>query len=134
MSDAGFTREEARARFDAAVDGELDEQDRIRFEAALSSDASLRAEYESHRSVVEAASRLNQAVPPVDLLASVQHKLRARSGGKFYRDRFAERAGTGTSMLLIVAISALFVVAAVCLVGYQHGWFAEPRPSLMERP
>ena len=53
----------------------------------------------------------------------LQHKLRARSGGRFYRDRFSERRGMQSSLAVVLAVSALFVVAVACWFAYGAGWF-----------
>ena len=125
MNAAKLTAEQARARFDAALDGELDAEERARFEAALADDAELRDEYERQRSVLAATKLLAQQVPSVDLLSSVQHKLRARSGGRFYRDRFSERRTTQASLWVVMAISAAFVLATLGWFAYQTGWFGQ---------
>ena len=125
MNESPYTVEEARARFDAAVDGELDERERARFEAALAADAELAVEYQRHQAVVFGAKRLAEDVPTVDLLASVQQKLRARSGGKFYRDRFAQRTSSNGLMMVVIALSAVFLLGAVALLAYQMGWFVQ---------
>lgn len=126
MSAGAFTREQARARFDAARDGELSEDERARFHAALAHDDELREEYEAWRSVLEAAGQLAPDAQGVDLLSGVQHKLRARSGGRFYRDRFAARRGTSTTLLVVLALSACFVLAVVCWFAFGVGSFDAP--------
>jgi anti-sigma factor RsiW len=123
MSGEVLSSEEARARFDAALDGELPPEERASFEAALAQDAELRADYERLREVLAATRELAGDVPEVDLLASVQHKLRARSGGRFYRDRFSERRGVQPSLSLLLGVSALFIVATACWFAYGAGWF-----------
>jgi anti-sigma factor RsiW len=120
-----MTSEQARAVFDAAVDGELEEPLRDEFEAALAGDEALRADFERHRALFGARAKAREdwsAVPSVDLLAGVQHKLRARSGGRFYRDRFAEQRhlrGLGVMSVL----SAAFLIAVALWFVYQSGAF-----------
>lgn len=105
-----MTSAEARAAFDAALEGELDEQAQGEFEQALESDGELRAEYDRHRELFGKPWRREDV--GVDLLASVQHKLRARSGGRFYRDRFAERSHLrGMTMMTLVSAAMLLAVA-----------------------
>ena len=106
--------EQARAHFDAAVDDELSADERAAFEAALARDAALRDEFASYRALLEATRALGRDVPQVDLLAGVQHKLRARSGGRFYRDRFAARRGLHVGWML-GACAALVVLVALWL-------------------
>jgi anti-sigma factor RsiW len=105
----------ARALFERALDGELERDDREAFEGALRADAELREEYavlESLRQTTRALSQ-KEALPSVDLLAGVQQKLRARSGGKFYRDRFAERRGLGgLTWMLVLSCLVLLSIAS----------------------
>jgi anti-sigma factor RsiW len=114
--------DEARARFDAALDDELSREERAEFDAALAADPALRAEYERLRSVLAGAGALGR-VSSVDLLSGVQHKLRARSGGRFYRDRFAERRGGRGSLAWMLAISACLVLCVVLWFAYDAGLF-----------
>lgn len=116
-----MTREQAEARFDDALDGELAAEERASFEAALAADEALREAFERHRAVLRAAARL-ASEPRIDLLAGVQQKLRARSGGRFYRDRFAERRKKSASLALVLTLSALFVVAVISWLAYGAGW------------
>jgi hypothetical protein len=105
-----MTSDEARERFDAA------------FEAALSRDAGLRDELARQRALLEATRALAD-VPKVDLLAGVQHKLRARSGGRFYRDRFAERRSLRASIGWMLGACALLVLAVASWLAYDAGLF-----------
>lgn len=118
-----MTPEQVRSCFDAALDDELDAGERAAFEAALAADAALREEYARHRDVVEATRRLGSEGPAVDLLAGVQEKLRARSGGKFYRDRFAEQRGRSASIGWMLGASATLVVVVALWLAYQAGLF-----------
>lgn len=118
-----MTSEQARAVFDAVVDGELAEEARAEFERALANDEALRADFERHRSLF-AAHSVWEPDASVDLLAGVQHKLRARSGGRFYRDRFAEQRhlrGLG----VMVGLSAVLLIAVALWFAYQSGLFIE---------
>lgn len=118
-----MTVDEARALFDAALDGELADEVRGEFENVLAADDALRAEYERHRSLFAATEALGR-VSQVDLLAGVQHKLRARSGGKFYRDRFAERRGQSASLGVVIVVSAVLVIGVLLWFAYTSGLFA----------
>jgi hypothetical protein len=117
-----MTREEARDLFSAAWDGELGEV-RSAFEALLAADAELRAEYEDFTRVLRETQSLMQGGSPLasdsepapDVLAGVQRKLRARSGGRFYRDRFSERATRGVSWPLLLAGAMLVLLAVTYL-------------------
>lgn len=111
-----MTSAEARAAFDAAVDGELDPEAQGEFEQALAQDAELRSQFERHRELFGKGWQREDV--QVDLLAGVQHKLRARSGGRFYRDRFAERSHL-RSMSAMVLLSAVFLIAVALWFAYQ---------------
>ncbi|MET0344148.1 MAG: hypothetical protein ABW252_24245 [Polyangiales bacterium] len=113
----------ARDCFDAALDDELSADARATFEAALAADPALRAEFARHREVVEATRALGRALPPVDLLAGVQDKLRARSGGKFYRDRFAAARGQRVLGWMLGACATLVLLVGLWLA-YDAGWIA----------
>lgn len=112
--------DDARARFDAAIDDELDGGERAAFEAALARDPALRDEFVRHRRVVEATRALASA-PPVDLLGGVQQKLRARSGGKFYRDRFAVEQGRTRTIGWMLGASAALVLLVALWLAYDAG-------------
>ncbi len=110
-----MSQAEARAAFDAALEGELDDVKRGEFERALASDSGLQAEFERHRALFGEPWQSSESV---DLLAGVQHKLRVRSGGRFYRDRFAERSHLrGMNAMLI--LSALMLIAVALWFAYQ---------------
>jgi anti-sigma factor RsiW len=118
-----MTPDEARDAFSAAYDAQLDAEAQQAFDAALARDASLAAEYAEFRSLLQAAGFDVVSGPVPDLLPGVQRRLRARSRGRFYADRFAERAGLGfrnpisvlVAMLLIggLAWAALRLVTAI---------------------
>ena len=118
-----MTADEARALFDAALDEELDADARAAFEGALATDPELHEEYERHRSLFAATGTLGR-VSQVDLLAGVQHKLRARSGGKFYRDRFAERRGQSAGLGVMIAGAGFLVIGVLLWFAYTSGLFA----------
>lgn len=111
-----MTSAEARAVFDAAIDGQLDGDTRGEFERALADDEVLRTEFERHRALFGQPWQRDE--PAVDLLAGVQHKLRARSGGRFYRDRFAERRHLRGLNVMVLA-SALILIAVALWFAYQ---------------
>ena len=107
-----MTRDEAQELFSAAYDGELAPEQRTAFDAVLAGDAELRAEFAEFRALLDEAHRLEDApdleVP--DLLPNVQKKLRARSRGRFYRDRFATTGMRGALWPLLLALAMLLVI------------------------
>ena len=112
--------EAARALFERALDGALDANTQREFEAALRENDELHDEFIEAQVVRRAARDLarKESVPNVDLLAGVQQKLRARSGGKFYRDRFSERRGMGFTWMLALASLVLLATAAWLVMDY----------------
>ena len=112
-----MTGEEARRLFPRALDAELGAEERADFEHALLADSGLAREYAQLRELQYAAAGLKEASPSIDLLSSVQTKLRVRSGGRFYRDRFAERQGRGGYLTWVLAGSfAVLLLGVVWLV------------------
>jgi hypothetical protein len=107
-----MTSQEARELFSAAFDAELDAQAQQAFDRALADDAVLASEYAEFRTLLEAAAEDIEVASTPDLLPGVQRRLRARSRGRFYRDRFSERAGIGARSPLIVA-GAMMLIAAL---------------------
>lgn len=124
-----MTPDEARDAFTEAIDGTLGEARQAEFDATLASDDALRGEYEELRAIVRETQALGAATDQADapaLLRGVQDKLRKRSGGRFYRDRFAERAGKGTMTPVVVAVVMLLVVGVVFLA-LEWTQVVEPR-------
>ncbi|MDB4985359.1 MAG: hypothetical protein JWN04_537 [Myxococcaceae bacterium] len=121
-----LTGDEARALFDAALDGELGAEQQLALDEALARDERLRADYERHRAMLSATSELGLSAP-VDLLSGVQHKLRARSGGKFYRDRFSERRSGGEGLRWLIVLSACLIVAVLLWFAFDAGLLALDR-------
>lgn len=109
----GAEPEQQRALLQRALDGELDAEERALLQQALSADPTLAAEFEALQRLKQATAELSEAVPSVDVLAGVQAKLRARSGGRFYRDRFAETQGRGALLTWVIFASVLVVLATV---------------------
>ena len=131
-----MTGEEARERFSEAYDDELSAEERAAFDAALDADPELRAEYDDFRALLDgthalaaeddpdlrddvalrraflegfAESGADEPVP--DLLPGVQKKIRERSRGRYYRDRFAERGKYATPLLLAIVMALVLGMA-----------------------
>jgi len=118
-----MTTEEARERMHDALDGELSDLDKQAFDRALENDAALRAEYEDLRRLLDEARSLGAepAVSGVDLLSGVQQRLRERSGGRFYRDRFAQARGRGASVVWMLALALVVVIAISAYLAFDAG-------------
>lgn len=102
--------EQARAQFSEALEGELDADAQRAFDAALAESAALRDEYKAFQAMVASTKGLAADTPAPDLLPAVQHKLRVRSGGRFYRDRFSE---VGRARMWFPAFAAATTIALV---------------------
>jgi anti-sigma factor RsiW len=109
-----MTTDEAYERFSAAADGELTAEDRAAFDALLRDDEKLRKEYDEYVKLIGETRQLADTDAP-DLLGGVQARLRQRSRGRFYRDRFATRSGSGTLTPILLALGMLLVIAITWL-------------------
>jgi anti-sigma factor RsiW len=121
---AGLSPEAARALFQRALDGDLSGDEKAELERALAADPSLARELEALRELSAAAFALSSTTPSVDLLSSVQQKLRTRSGGRFYRDRFAEKQGRKSTMSWVLGASFLVLLATVLWLSVREGLFS----------
>ncbi|MGD8861393.1 MAG: hypothetical protein PVI30_15395 [Myxococcales bacterium] len=108
-----MTPEQARELFSDAVEGELPPEQQRELDALLEGDPELRAELDEFRDMLE-LTRQAASEPPVvpDLLPGVQERLRRRSRGRFYGDRFSRRAGLGLLHPVALAVLMLAVLGA----------------------
>lgn len=121
-----MTSDEARERFDAAFEGELELPDQQAFDAALRDDEALREEWEEYVATLRAVRGLEldqvataegvedaaARASAEKLVEGVQHKLRVRSRGRFYRDRFASVPRGERLLPVLLAIVALVLLVA----------------------
>ena len=116
-----MTSDEAREAFDEAFEGALGTDKRAAFEAAIAADAALSAEWEEFVRTMRMVRGvgLDEARESHEpLLAGVQSKLRTRSRGRFYRDRFAS-AGRSERMLPVLLAVATIVLLAIAWAGHH---------------
>ena len=117
-----MTPEEARSKFSEAAENELSSTEAKDFEETLASDPQLSQEYAAFRHALSEVGKLsladsNEDVP--DLLHAVQTRLRKRSAGRYYRDRFSEeqrvpmRAMTYMVIAMLVAVMTIWVAIKV---------------------
>lgn len=127
-----MTSEQARERMSDALEGALDPDTMRAFEAALDADPELRREWEALRAVVRGAAELGakteDAAPPPQLLRGVQARLRRRSRGRFYRDRFAEQAGTRSSFAVLAALLVALLLAVTWVAARSIVVIEPPAP------
>jgi len=111
-----MTPDEARDLFPDALDGALSAAQQQAFDAAVAADPELQAEWAELRDVLSETAAIAEAdaavAPSVDLLRGVQTKLRRRSRGRYYRDRFSRDVGRGAQMWPLIAASVMLLVLA----------------------
>jgi anti-sigma factor RsiW len=130
--------EEAEERFSAAFDGELSEQEQAAFEATLKEHPELAEEYEEFAQTMREVAAFAMEdlgeeeegeVP--DLLSGVQDRLRERSRGRFYRDRFSRNARRGPPFILLVGL-VMLVTLAVTWMALRSMVIVEEAPEEIE--
>lgn len=89
-----MTDEQVRELFSAALEDQLDAQERADFDALLATRPELTREFEALRATLLAASETHRRAPVPDLLPGVQSKLRNR-GRKGLGDGTAHLRGRG---------------------------------------
>ncbi len=117
---SAMSSEEAREHFSAVYDGELGDEEQKAFDAALAADAELQGEWREFRDLLNEAHALDEELDDEgpDLLSGVQNKIRARSRGRFYKDRFAETPGGGLLPILMAGVMLLLVAVAWLMLHY----------------
>jgi len=108
--------EHARDLFSEALEGDLEDERKDAFDAALEEDEELKAEYEEFVETFDLLHHLasEETVRPPNLLPRIQERIRRRSGGRYYRDRFARRTGgPGWTMPVIAAVCVLVLLGVV---------------------
>lgn len=105
--------DEARTlRASAYVEGDMEPDERARFEAELAQDPALRQEVERLRHTLSALQKLSNAAPSEVFLSQVEGKIRQRSRGRFFGEelfptRFPFEAVVG-SVLVVLAVLYLY--------------------------
>jgi anti-sigma factor RsiW len=108
-----MTKEQARALFSALLEGELEEPAANELRAALAADSELAREYEAFQATLALLKQTPALEREPDVLRGVQQRLRARSGGRFYADRFAERSRLATWQPFVIALVMLALLALI---------------------
>jgi len=124
-----MSADDARDRFGDALDGELGEGEQRLFDAALASDAELASEYEAYRAIVKGVASAAPHVAGVEgepestggevapnLVPRVQDRLRRRSKGRFFRDRFSAGEARGSSLTVLLVTAVFLVLVATWLM------------------
>jgi anti-sigma factor RsiW len=111
-----MTAEQARELFSAAVEGELDEATLSELQTAFAADPELAREYAAFEQTLRLLRKTGSEPPTApNLLPGVQQRLRVRSRGRFYADRFAERLGRGLAPPLLLALVMLALLGLTWL-------------------
>jgi len=124
------TADEIRDLFSAALEGELAEDAKKEFDAALSESAELKEEYDAFRTIFRGTAAIaNTTDAETDeqepqLLKGVQERLYKRSKGRFYRDRFSRDAGGRSATWLLLILIVLML--AIVIVSLQNMVVIEP--------
>lgn len=122
-----MTAEQARELFSEAFEGTLEPAQGEAFGAALAADPELARDYDAFVATLKLARGTSAARPAArapDLLPGVQRRLRARSRGRFYPDRFSERLGSGLLQPLPLALVLLGLLALAWLAYTALGQIA----------
>ena len=112
---------EARGLFSEAFEGDLDEERKRAFDEALMEDEQLDQEYAEFVETFEMVRVLAtpESVKAPNLLPRIQERIRRRSGGKYYRDRFPRRAGQPGWMMPVIVSAAVLLVIAIIWFAFQ---------------
>jgi anti-sigma factor RsiW len=106
-----MTSAEARELFSAAADGELDDARAAELREALAADPQLQRDFAAFEATLALMhERADDVGDTPDLLTGVQERLRARSRGRYYGDRFARRRRPGLAWPLLLGVAMLGVL------------------------
>lgn len=116
-----MSADEARELFSEAYDGEFDEEGKAAFDAALAADEELAEEYAEFVEVIDGTHAMHTggAAAP-DLLKGIQRKIRERSGGRFFRDRFAAKKQIGVAWITLLLAAVMFLIAGAAYFGLYY--------------
>lgn len=125
-----MTPDEARDLFTDAFDDALSAEARAEFDEVLRADADVKQEWVEFCALLRETAELGgpddgdggwsgsgAGSMEVDLLTGVQDRLRARSGGRFYRDRYSAEAGRGGGTWPLVLALITLCVLGVAYAG-----------------
>ena len=113
--------DEARDLFSEAFEGDLDAERKSAFDQLLMEDEELDTEYQGFVETFQMMGRLAEpeSVKAPNLLPRIQERIRRRSGGRYYRDRFAKRAGGPGLVMPVIAAFAVLIVLGIALYALQ---------------
>ncbi len=115
--------DEARERFSDAFEDGLSAEERARFDRTIGADPALASEYRAFCRAIRATrslGRLEAPRPSVDLLEGVQARIRKRSRGRFYRDRFAAARGPQRLILPVIIAVLMLLLFGIAYAGMRY--------------
>jgi len=121
-----MTIDQARASFDAHLDGELGPEDTAAFDELLRSNPALTAEWEAYKATVQTLQGLPEKAPPSDLMESTTRRWRRRQRLRYYEDDRSHRYRLELALCVILVIA---LVAIGGLSSFTTDPSAEFRPS-----
>lgn len=107
--------DERDVRFIAYLEGDLTPGEREAFEAELDDDAELRADYETFADIMGASQSLPFEFAPDDFVERVQSRIRSRSAGRFFEERWLHSTRVPYEAIAVVMIAIM--AAAYILMG-----------------
>jgi anti-sigma factor RsiW len=113
--------EQASALFSPYLDGDLATDDRRSLEEHLASCPRCARDYEAFQELVGSMHHLHKMAAPQLFADGVKERIRARSGGRFFRrktlwERLPVQLFTGLMLLLLVALYAFMHFARPALL------------------
>ncbi len=103
----------ARDRFSAALEGELPDEERDRFQRALQGDPELAEEFVRFQEAMQALRDLRHAPlpPPPDLVVGVRERLRARRPARYRRRPLPWGTNPWMPVAMLLAVLGLAAIA-----------------------
>jgi len=125
---------EARDLFSEAFEGELEEERKTAFDEALMDDEELDADYADFVETFQMMRGLAEpeSVQAPNLLPRIQERIRRRSGGRYYRDRFAKRVGGPGWTMPVIGAAAILLVLGIAWFAVQATLLLEDEPAHLE--
>lgn len=131
-----MSSEEAREHFSEAFEGDLEGERQAAFQAALAEDEELAADYEGFVETFQLMGRLGEPemVQAPNLLPRIQERIRRRSRGRYYRDRFSRRSSSAGWTMSLIASVALILVLGLAWYAMHGVLLEEETVSSTEAP
>ncbi len=144
MPPPGMTDDEARDLFSAYHDRELPPERHDAVRAALDARPELKREYEGFARMMASLQSMAEvsgpakpttpndddlAAPAPDLLKGVQSRIKSRSRGRFYADRWSRAAGIAPLELIALGVLLILAMAWFAMTGVDIRPAPSPPPT-----